>query len=123
MRANTEGRSCSSSDLNHRLLLLALWSCGRRVSVAQAQRQIHRAHPGRPHRRWSLVTQGLVRPAVVVKADPLANADARLKRVDIDPQMDLFVLQAAPQPLDEDVIQPAPAPVHGSIPRRFPAAR
>src|SRR6267378_1987257 len=29
--------------LNQCLLMLALWSCGRRVSVVQAQRQIHRA--------------------------------------------------------------------------------
>src|SRR5689334_3215425 len=29
--------------INQCLLTLALWSCGRRVSVAQAQRQIHRA--------------------------------------------------------------------------------
>ena len=55
-------RPAGDIALNHSLQLLALWSCGRRVSVAQAQRQIHRAHPGRPHRRWSLVTQGLVRP-------------------------------------------------------------
>src|SRR4051812_20606085 len=26
--------------------------------------------------------------------------------------MDLLVLQAAPLPLDEDVVQPAPAPIH-----------
>src|SRR5438046_6974782 len=29
--------------INQCLLTLALWSCGRRVSVVQAQRQIHRA--------------------------------------------------------------------------------
>src|SRR5947207_8734661 len=29
--------------MNQCLLTLALWSCGRRVSVVQAQRQIHRA--------------------------------------------------------------------------------
>src|SRR5438874_13393578 len=31
------------SILNQCLLMLALWSCGRRGSVVQAQRQIHRA--------------------------------------------------------------------------------
>jgi len=38
------------SDLNHSLLLFALWSCGRSVSIAQALRQIrqiHKAYPGR----------------------------------------------------------------------------
>jgi hypothetical protein len=36
-------RSSSSVFINQCLLMLALWSCGRRVSVVQAQRQIHRA--------------------------------------------------------------------------------
>src|ERR1700737_3369992 len=36
-------RSSSSVFINHCLLMLALWSCGRRVSVVQAQRQIHSA--------------------------------------------------------------------------------
>jgi hypothetical protein len=36
-----------------RLLLLALWSCGRCASIVQAQRQVHRAHLGRPNHRRS----------------------------------------------------------------------
>ena len=32
---------------NQCLLMLALWSCGRRAGVVQAQRQIHRAFAGR----------------------------------------------------------------------------
>jgi len=95
----------------HVLLLLALWSCGRRASVVQAQRQIHRAHLGRPGRRRRLVTQGLVRSTLVIEVDPLADTDTRLETVGIGLQVDLFVLQAAPQPLDEDVVQPAPAAV------------
>jgi hypothetical protein len=35
--------------INQSLLRLALWSCGRRVSVVQAQRQIHRVLAGRLH--------------------------------------------------------------------------
>src|SRR6516162_9014985 len=34
-------RPAGDIALNHSLQLLALWSCGRRVSVVQAQRQIH----------------------------------------------------------------------------------
>src|SRR5215469_10825645 len=94
------------------LLLLALWSCGRRASVVQAQRQIHRARRGRPRRRRSLVAQSLVQPALVVEAEPLADADARLESIGIGFKMDLFVLQAAPQALDKDVVQPAPTAVH-----------
>jgi hypothetical protein len=66
-----EGRSSSWSDLYHFLRLLAVWSCGRRASVVQAQRQIHRAHLGRPGRRRRLVAQGLVRPAVVIQGDEI----------------------------------------------------
>jgi hypothetical protein len=38
------------------------WPCGvvGGANVVQAQRQIHRAHLGRPHCRRSLLTQGLV---------------------------------------------------------------
>jgi hypothetical protein len=34
------------------LPMWALWSCGRRVSVVQAQRQIHRVFVGHRHCRW-----------------------------------------------------------------------
>ena len=37
------GHSSSSIFINQCLLMLALWSCGRRPCVVQAQRQIHRA--------------------------------------------------------------------------------
>jgi hypothetical protein len=48
-----KGCYCFSSNVKHVLRLLALWSCGRRGSVVQAQRQIHRAHLGRPNRERS----------------------------------------------------------------------
>src|SRR5262249_44102552 len=49
-----ENRSLRPSDLYHVLRLMALWICGRRVSVVQAQRQIHGAPLGRPGRRRRL---------------------------------------------------------------------
>ena len=76
------------------------------------------------HAAARLVTQGLVRPGVVIEGDPLAGADARLETIGprIQPsagprtgsglQVDLFVLQAAPQPFDENVVQPAPTAIH-----------
>jgi hypothetical protein len=59
--------------------------------------------------------QGLVQPSVVVKAEPLADGAARLESIGIGLQVHLFVLQAASQPLDEDVVQPAPAAVHADL--------
>jgi hypothetical protein len=38
------------------------------------------------------------------RSGPLANADMRFERIGIGVQMHVFVLQAAPQPLDEDVV-------------------
>jgi hypothetical protein len=42
---------------NQCLLMLALWSCGRRRSVVQAQRQIHRAFTGSYAATYALVTR------------------------------------------------------------------
>jgi hypothetical protein len=53
---------------DHVLLLLALWGCRRRASVVQAERQIHRAHLARPRRHRAPVTQGPLRPALVIEA-------------------------------------------------------
>jgi hypothetical protein len=53
-----------------------------------------------------------VQPALVVEAQPLADADARLETVGIGLQVNLFVFQAAPQSLDKDIVQPASAAVH-----------
>ena len=80
------------------LLWLALWGCGRRASVVQAQRQIHRAPLGRPRRRRSFVAQSLVRPELIVETEPLADADAPHVTIGIGLQVHFFVLQAAPQP-------------------------
>ena len=41
------------------------------------------------------------RRALAVKAEPLADAAARRETIGIGFQMDLLVLQTAPQPLDE----------------------
>ena len=37
--------------------MLALWSCGRRAGVVQAQRQIHRAFAGQLRRTYALVAR------------------------------------------------------------------
>lgn len=55
---------------------------------------------------------GLVRPRGVVKAQVAANAFARLAHSVVGVQVDLFVLHAAPQPLDEHGVPPAAATAH-----------
>ena len=59
-----------------------------------------------------LAAKGLMRPTLVIKADPLADADARLETVAAGLQVNLLIRQAAPQPFDEDIVRPAPAAVH-----------
>ena len=49
--------------INQSLLRLALWSCGRRVSVVQAQRQIHRVLAGRLHLAVSMARAHLLTAA------------------------------------------------------------
>src|SRR3954447_19276589 len=61
-----------------------------------------------------------MRPPSVVVADPFPQSGpqrrAGLKRMEVY----TFVFQAAPQPLDEHIIHPAPPPVHGNTHTRLP---
>src|SRR5207237_2522838 len=43
-----------SIPIQNASLMLALWSCGRRAGVVQAQRQIHRAFAGQLRRTYAL---------------------------------------------------------------------
>src|SRR3954464_1464108 len=58
------------------------------------------------------VTQGLVRPLLVVKAQPAADPPARLHHRAIGFDEHLLILQAPPQPLNEDVVQEPALAVH-----------
>src|SRR5207248_6182636 len=62
------------------------------------------------HRRSE--AERLVRAVTVVERDPLGDSFARLACVGIVLQIDVLVFQAAPQPLDEDVVHPAAAAIH-----------
>src|SRR5271169_268864 len=59
-----------------------------------------------------VVAVALMLPFLVVEAQPGANAGLRLGDAGISMQVDFLVLQAAPQPLDEDVVHAAPPPIH-----------
>ena len=54
-------------------------------------------------------------PALIIKAEPLADTDAPNETIGVGLHVDLFVLQAAPQPLDENIVQSAPAAVHADL--------
>ena len=49
---------------------------------------------------------------IIVEADPGAKAGFRLGHRRIGMEVDLFVFEAAPQSLDEDVVHAAPLAVH-----------
>jgi hypothetical protein len=77
---------------------VGLWDREQRAGVIQAPRQILRAHFSCPGRHRNLVTQGLMRPALIIEEEPLADADAYAETIDLDLQVGLLVLQAAPPP-------------------------
>src|SRR5271166_4567033 len=56
--------------INQNLLMLALWSCGRRASVVQAQRQIHRVLPPRAPRGIESVARAHLLTAALMPAEP-----------------------------------------------------
>jgi hypothetical protein len=67
---------------------------------------------GQQRQNPGLVAQGFAQPALVLEVEPLADADACLQAIGIGFHVDLFGFQAAPQALDEDIVQSAPAIVH-----------
>jgi hypothetical protein len=58
------------------------------------------------------VTQGLVQTLVVVKFKVSSDAAPRLGNVLVSLQVHLLVFEAAPEPLDEDIVPEAPTSVH-----------
>ena len=71
------------------------------------------------NRTWRSIAQRLMRPLVVIEREPPANASARLDYRAIRLGEHLFIFQAAPQPLDEDVVEKPPLAIHADPhPRR-----
>src|ERR1700722_12520485 len=64
------------------------------------------------HRTRRPVAQCLVQALLVVESQPAANALARLCNRAIGFDEHVLVFEATPQPLDEDVVQEPPFPVH-----------
>ena len=54
-----------------------------------------------------------VDPPFVVKSDPFGDAARGFAAVGVALEVNVLILQRPPQPLDEDVVHPAAAAVHG----------
>jgi hypothetical protein len=77
---------------------------GKAETVGRADRpHIHRPFLVDLPRR--AVAEALVLAFLVLEAEPGTKADLRAGGAGISVQVDLLVFQAAPQPLDEDVVQ------------------
>ena len=102
-------------DQDRLLLRWRLWACGQRSGVVQPPASVPGDHvhsrfaAAAPDRHGRPVGQRLVGTAIVVEGDPGADPGARRAAVGIGFQVDLLVFQASPQPLDEDVVEPAAA--------------
>ena len=59
--------------------------------------------------------QRLVPPFVVVEVDPSADSGFEVHQVEVLLQVDVLVLQRAPEPLDHHVVDPAALAVHADL--------
>src|SRR5690606_8656590 len=66
-------------------------------------------------RVWSLVAERLLWPLEVVELEVALDAASRFARRVVGVQVHLLVLQRAPQPLDEDVVDAAALAVHADL--------
>jgi len=69
-------------------------------------------------RHRGAVAERLVWPSVVVNSDPFGDSSARLATIWVAFRTDVFVLQAAPQLLDEHVVQRPRPPIEIWTPAR-----
>src|ERR1700736_5756815 len=58
------------------------------------------------------IAQALVLALLVIKAEPGADAGLGLGDADIGVEVDLLVFEAAPQPLDKDIVHAAALAIH-----------
>src|SRR3974390_381417 len=61
---------------------------------------------------WCPIAQRLVRPLLIVEPQPATDTPTRFGHRTIRLDVHLLIFQAAPQPLDEDVVQKSAFPVH-----------
>jgi len=70
------------------------------------------AFPGTLYLVGRAVAQRLVRAFAVVEDEVLGQPQQQLRQTGIALEVDVLVLDATPQPLDEDVVQGASPPIH-----------
>ena len=58
------------------------------------------------------VFEGLVGALLIVVAEEAVEAGEQLLWILVAAQVDVLVLDGAPEPFDEDVVHPAPPPIH-----------
>ena len=71
------------------------------------------------HRRRGAVPQRLMWPLVVVEGEILRQPKQQLGKARVALEVDVLVLDRAPEPLDEDVVERPPAPCAGASVRFF----
>ena len=71
------------------------------------------AFAGSMHRIRRAVAQPLVRPLAVVEDEVVGQPEQQFRQAGVAAQVDVFVLDRAPQPLDENVVQRPTAAVLG----------
>src|SRR4029077_13271794 len=59
--------------------------------------------------------EGLMKPTTVVEGDPVCDSCLGLAAVGIALEIDVLMLERPPQPLDEDVVHPTTAAIHGDL--------
>src|SRR6516165_10516699 len=105
---------------------LCLWGCGRRRAFPAFPRRLGKRGSAADRQSRSstypqallvdlarrAVAEALMLPFLVVEAQPSADPGLRFGDAGIGMQVDLLVFQAAPQPLDEDVVHAAPLAIH-----------
>ena len=75
---------------------------------------VHRpwASPFAPDGHRHAIAERLMKAALVVENDPIADAGFRLATVAVAFEIDVLVFQRAPDAFDEHVVHPAAAPIH-----------
>src|SRR5438552_2473505 len=68
-----------------------------------------------PYRHRGAVAVRLMRAGLIIEADPLADAGFRFAAIAVALEIDVLMLQRAPQPLDEDIVHPPAAAVHRDL--------
>src|SRR5207237_226350 len=100
------------------LLLLWLWACGPRSCVVHHVHSVLCERTGRalaPHRHGRAVAERLMRAPTMVEGDPIADAGLGLATVSVPREINVVVLEPAPQSLTEHDVHPGSTTGHADL--------